>query len=375
MKRSVRVAAIAAMATMMVSITAAGEMVRNILPPLYISDPEICYPGDAQPSCFSYDFNARNDRFYLSPRYQRVNWDHPEDGQVTAIEHYSAYDARLNTGLQVDEQYQRGPIGGPAAQSTFQLKGYQGGMLMRSWDSPHPQHGSGYPDCPAGDATGANKHTVYQYTWAIPQPVFRMTDNPVDTKDGLVVQADVTVNQFEAWSTLTGLSPQAPVIGQYFFVVYLRDPAGKSLQYVVILYSSPCAIAAGTCSTTFATYDGSEGVGYEAIGGSLAPYIVTSFRKDRPMTFSTIRPDSSGEFSNAIWPAATPFFRVYITPFNLQNAIYALNTFHDAGLSQDVLNYTIAAVAINQEVIYADNGDAFVMGSSFGAFGVFEITP
>jgi hypothetical protein len=349
-----------------------AETVRNILPPFYITDPGNCY-STAPTSCFTYDFATANDRFYLSPVYQIANW--PSQPYVSPVQYTTSYNAQPNTGLgPLDQSLQRGPLVGNVAQSTFQLTGYQGGMLMRSWDSPYmPQNG--YPGCPGGNCAGAIKHTAYQYIWSSPKTIFKQTTNPVDQNDGLVLQANVTVNQFEAWSTVTGGLPAAPVIGQYTFVAYLHDPSGKTLQYVIYLYSSPCVIASPPCPSGYATYDGSEGVGEEVIGSTQSPYIITSFKTNRLMTYSTIRSDSSGVFSNSTWPGSSPFFRVYITPYNLQNAIYTLNNPpYNMGLSTDVLHYTVAEVAMNQEVPYS-SGDAWVMGSSFNAFGVFEITP
>lgn len=246
-------------------------------------------------------------------------------------------------------------------------------MLMRSWDSSYPTSGSG------------GKHTVYVYSWAIPsyptspaptqqnpQPLlFQQTTNPNDQNDGLVIQSNVTVQQFEAWNINDGGPPHGNDAGQFTFVVYMRDPNNKTLQYVIYLFSNN-KLPNSPQDT------GSEGIKYD----NGYPYIVSSVQGPsiRSQYYTTTRSDSSGSFSNSTWPGSSPFFRVYITPQNLQNAIGALNEcdqvhMYCAGLSTDVLHYTLVEVSLNQEVSYTNNGDAFVMGSSFNAFGVFEINP
>ena len=144
------------------------------------------------------------------------------------------------------------------------------------------------------------------------------------------------------------------VTGQLAFVVNLRDPAGKSLHYVIYVFQSDNQWTEGVPSDTYQGY-----------------FITSSVKRNRLMTYTTIRNDTAYDFSNTPW-SGKRFYRVYITPQNLQNAIYSMNQ-RGVGLSTDVLNYKVSAVAINQEVNYNNNGDAFVIGSSFSAFGAFEI--
>jgi hypothetical protein len=289
-------------------------------------------------------------KLYMAVRYQKPNWN---DSLSSPVQYTTNYNAAPNTGLgPFDVTWQRGPIGNSLAQSTFQLNGYAGGMLMRSWDSPHPI--LGYPGC--GSNCPANKHAIFANEWkqANWPKLFTMTTNPHATNVGFVVQADLEAHQFEKWSTITGGTPQSAVTGQLAFVVNLRDPAGKSLHYVIYVFQSD--------------NQWTEGIAYDPYQGN---FITSSVKRNRLMTYTTIKSDTVNDFSNTPW-AGKRFYRVHITPQNIQDAVYAMNL-RGAGLSTDVLNYKVSAVAINQEVNYKNNGDAFVIGSSFSAFGAFEI--
>jgi hypothetical protein len=374
----------------LICVSVHAETVRNILPPLYTSSP-MNYPScQTTNACFAYDTcyktNAQGNFvpgiFYLSAVDQCPTGNECACPSVSnPVKYTTAYDAYPNTGLgPLTATYQRGPLNNsPAAESTFQLTGYQGGMLMRGFDSPYP--------------TAKSKHTAWWYSWADPaqypgsscpasnppqyaQPkLFQLTTDPNDTSDGLVIQSNVTVQQFDAWNISDSKPPHADDIGQVAFVVYLCDQNTHTiLQYVIYLYShNACDRTKYTCAP-----EGNGAEGFQFDSATNEYFVVTSI--ERPNIhqlnrYTTTRTDSSGVFSNSTWPYTSPFFRVYITPANLRDTIKDFNSGWGGHFSTDVFQYTLFKVALNSEVGYANNQDTFVFGVSFNGFGVFEIKP
>lgn len=296
------------------------------------------------------------DRFYLAVRYQWPNWSDPDS---TAFRYPTDYDTHDNTGLGPwSSSFQRGPLGGSGPQSVYQLKGYEVGVLMRSQDSPHPQANGGYPVC-APNCNGYEKHTIYEYQFSQPVLAFTKTTNPSDTDFGLVVDAELQVYQMEGWSSLDGGAPKGILAGQFAWVITFRDPSGKPVQYVIFAFHSRPN-----------SYNGSEAVVLEPIGnGDNGYYITTSFKRSVTKQFVTTV-SAEDDFFATPWQGYKKF-SAFVSPKNLLNAIEALNA-KGAGLSTDVLNYKLSQVGLNQEVHYEDNGDAFVMGSSYRNLSVTE---
>lgn len=323
----------------------AGTLPRPILDPYSVSgDPANMYVVD--------HVNSPVDRFYLAVRYQRPN---PNESTSLPYQQNTSYNTAPNTGLGPwPALNQRGPVGGSAAQSVYQLMGNQVGILMRSWDSPHP---SLLPQCQP-NCTGYQKHTIYEYHWSTPQTIFTAAQN----NRSLNLQARIQIPQFEEWNTGTGGAPLGVLAGQMAFVLFLEDPTGKKIQYVIFIFHSRPA-----------SYNGGEGISVETLGaGDQGYYITSSTKKSGSMRYTSV-PMAAADYSNSAWSG----FRLYqsqITSANLANAIADLNA-KGAGLSTDVWSYKIRHVGINQEVFYENNNDAFVMGSSIENFKVFEDSP
>lgn len=340
-----------------ISQSSLAEQVRNIAPPAYtaLNPSGGGFTNDS--GQFSQNFDYSIGKWVMMPRYQTTYSGHSPTANL------SSYYALSNTGfspVQIGlETFQRSGDGGNSAQSIFQLQNYKGGMLMISWMAP---------------ASIYSKHTVYQYafdncgarsgvndSWCPSPPVylpqrprvFQGVTNANDTQHGLAVQANITVQQWDSYAS----SPT----GQLAFTFILRDQDGGKLEYVIYVFHSGGYV--GKDSSPAVSYDGNH------------CFIESSVKKNsRPMYFTTVKTDSGGDFSSTTFPWTSPFFRVYVTPQNLTNAINIIN--NTAGcqrVNSNVFGYQIESVALNQEVYSPNPADAWVMGSSFEALGMFEI--
>ena len=288
-------------------------------------------------------------RFYLKARFQR-----PWSGGAP-FTYRTTYNASAFTGLgPLPAINQRGPLGGSAPQSTFQISGNEVGFLMRTADGPHPCAGVSATAC-----NGFHKHTVSERNWSNFEKIFTSRN----ASDSLDIEADINVAHFAQWNAKTGGRPEGIVAGQLVFVIFLEDGNHHRIQYVVYAFDS-----------NVMTNDGNElEPRLEPIGaGDNGYYLTSSFKKHRVMKYTTVA-DNSAEFSSTPW-ASYRHFKIRITQDNLANAIAALNA-KGGRLSTDMMNYGIALVGINQEIAYRamvdhgairydDNGDEAVMGSS-----------
>jgi hypothetical protein len=293
--------------------------------------------------------NPLLDQFYLKARFQR-SW-----AGGAPFAYPTSYDPSAYTGLgPLPLLNQRGPLGGGIDQSTFQISGNEVGILMRTWDGPHPCVGVTPIAC-----NGFHKHTVYERNWSIAEAIFTSRNSA----NSLDIEADINVNLFAQWNSITGGAPVGIVAGQLVFVVFLEDKNRNRIQYVIYAFDSDPN-----------TNDGSElDPQLEPIGaGNNGYYLTSSFKKGRAMKYTTVDRRSAA-FSHAAW-ASYRHFKIRITQDNLTNAINALNA-KGGSLSTDVMNYGITLVGINQEIAYRakidatgfrydDNGDEAVMGSS-----------
>jgi hypothetical protein len=295
--------------------------------------------------------NKPLDLFYLQARYQRPDPANPNSSPVAYQTNYQAY---WNTGLgPLPPAFQRGNLGGSQAQSVFQLHGTEVGILMRSWDSPHP---SLLPACQP-NCSGYQKHTVYEQRFSNAKAIFSQNG----TDRALEIEADFRVHQFESWNIHTGGAPLGLLAGQYAVVLFLEDPYGKKIQYVIFVYDS------------LLTNDGDELLMLETIGaGHNGLFVNTSFKKNRPMRYSTVDPESA-DFSHHRWNGYRNF-KVQLTYVNILRAIQDLNSL-GGSLSTDVYEYKISQIGINQEIYYENNGDAWTMGSSMRNLTVREVYP
>ena len=289
------------------------------------------------------------DQFYLKARFQR-SW---AGGAPFASQ--TSYNPWAYTGIgPLPPLNQRGPIGGSADQSTFQISGSEVGFLMRTFDGPHPCAGVSTTAC-----EGFHKHTVFERNWTRFERIFT-SRNPSGSLD---IEADINVAHFSQWNTKTGGAPVGVVAGQLVFVLFLEDRNHHRIQYVVYAFDS-----------NFLTNDGSElDPRLEPIGpGDQGYYLTSSFKKRRVMKYTTVATDSA-EFATVPW-GSYRHFKFRITQDNLANAIKALNA-KGGNLSTDVMNYGITLVGVNQEIAYRakfdrgairydDNGDEAIMGSS-----------
>jgi len=289
------------------------------------------------------------DQFYLKARFQR-SW---AGGAPFASQ--TSYDPSAYTGLgPLPSLNQRGPIGGSADQSTFQISGNEVGFLTRTADGPHPCAG-----VPAIACEGFHKHTVFERNWTRFERIFTAR-NPSGSLD---IEADINVAHFSQWNAKTGGSPVGIVAGQLAFVIFLEDRNHHRIQYVVYAFDS-----------NVLTNDGNElDPRLEPIGpGNNGYYLTSSFKKRRIMKYTTVAADSA-EFASVPW-GSYRHFKFRITQANLGNAIKALNA-KGGNLSTDVMNYGITLVGVNQEIAYRakvdrgairydDNGDEAIMGSS-----------
>jgi len=289
------------------------------------------------------------DQFYLKARFQR-SWTggSPFAGQTS-------YNPAAYTGLgPLPPRNQRGPIGGSADQSTFQISGSEVGFLMRTFDGPHPCAGVSATAC-----EGFHKHTVFERNWTRFERIFTAR-KPSSSLD---IEADINVAHFSQWNAKTGGSPVGIVAGQLVFVVFLEDRNHHRIQYVVYAFDS-----------NVLTNDGSElDPRLEPIGpGNNGYYLTSSFKKQRVMKYTTVAADSAA-FTSVPW-GSWRHFKFRITQVNLDNAIKALNA-KGGNLSTDVMSYGITLVGVNQEIAYRakvdrgairydDNGDEAIMGSS-----------
>jgi len=322
------------------SMVSAGT--RIILPP-YTA------PDDPSGLYFEQYANPPPDRFYLKARFQR-SW---RGG--APFTNPTSFNPSTYTGLgPLPLLNQRGPLGGSIDQSTFQISGNEVGILMRTWDGPHPCVGVSLTAC-----NGFHKHTVYERNWSTAEKIFT-SRNPSNSLD---IEADINVKHFAQWNSRTGGAPVGIVAGQLVFVIFLEDANHNRIQYVVYAFDSNPG-----------TNDGNElDPRLEPIGaGNNGYYLTSSFKKRRVMKYTTVDRNSAG-FTHAAW-GSYRHFKVRITQDNLTNAIKALNA-KGGNLSTDVMNYGITLVGINQELAYRaridngairydDNGDEAVMGSS-----------
>src|SRR5258705_9297484 len=133
----------------------AWAVTRVILPP---------YTAPDDPSSLYQDHYANPplDQFYLKARFQR-SW-----AGGAPFANQASYDPSAYTGLgPLPPLNQRGTLGGGIDQSTFQISGNEVGILMRTWDGPHPCVGVTPIAC-----NGFHKHTVYERNWSIAEAIF-----------------------------------------------------------------------------------------------------------------------------------------------------------------------------------------------------------
>jgi hypothetical protein len=306
-------------------------------------------PGNPSKLYIDQFANPPSDQFYLKARFQR-SWS-----GGAPIANQTSYNPSAYTGVgPLPLHNQRGPLGGNVGQSTYQISGNEVGILMRTWDGPHPCAGVAPTAC-----NGFHKHTVYERNWSTFERVFT-SRNPSSSLD---IEADINVKHFAQWNSGTGGAPVGIVAGQLVFVIFLEDKEHHRIQYVIYAFDS-----------NLHTNDGNElDPQLEPIGtGNNGYYLTSSFKKRRVMKYTTVD-GSSAEFGNVPW-ASYRHFKIRITQDNLSNAIKSLNA-KGGNLSPDVMNYRITLVGINQEIAYRakfekgairydDNGDEAIMGSS-----------
>lgn len=313
---------------------------RSILEPFSITKPEAAFFVD--------HLNKPSDRWYMSARYQRPN---PLDATSTPIQFNSSANTIESTGVGPwTSQYQRSPRGDGTPQSVFQLRENEGGILMYSQDSPHP---SKLPHCQPNCA-GYQKHTVFEYRWTTPVQIFSTTDRG----HALEVEIEVQIPRFETWNTDRGPA-KGVLAGQFAYVLFLDDGAGHVIQYVVMIFDS------------YPGNNGNESLMLETIGaGNNGYFVMSSFEKNRSMDYTTVPSDSPYGYTKMPWTGFRKY-KIRITPDNITRAAQALNA-KGGQLSLDVWKYRLSQVGLNQEVFSENNGDAWIMGSSFRNFKVTE---
>ena len=319
-------------------------------------------------------------QWYLVARYQGQN----------AVKNLVAYDPSAMTGLSTPMEYQRGMLGGTTPQTTYQLQGYNVGMLNLSWDFDG-NNGETHPAniyCPQNlsNCFGVHKHVVYGYDFSPPVKTFT---NPNDANSSLSIQADgMRVASFTPYDKVNlGGYPSSPV-GQYYWVLFFRDsskPSVPAIQLVIAIYQN-------------AWHDGSEQIGVEYVGNWAQPYFVSSMQRGTKK-FVDVRSDSALGFRTAPWVNML-FSRAHITPKYLKTIVDVANAMASRQCSPtdtachqqafntgegwcnrtpatgqyscDLSNYQLASVHLIQEIQY-ERGDQVVMGSAAYAPAVYEL--